>query len=575
MTREFSKMFFKIMFDKRFIFLLIVSLIAFRSPELFLYPRFWAEEGTLYFKSIYESSLFEGLFFIPRYTAEYITLSVNIPLTLAARLFPIEYAPAVSTYFSLLILLIPFAIVLWGNSHLWDTPIKKLLVCLIILLAPTSTDAEIWLNTINLQIHCGIISVCLLFEKLDPVSLSQRKRWLYRLLLIFCGLSGPYTMFLSLVFLLKAWHEKSRESLWFFLIVFLTSSVQATLFLIINHLDMVSPTKISQFDWIKAPIYIFNYHLMTPLLGLWVRLGANVEDFMITGKLQGTLLLMVCLATIITTAIVFYFLTRSRTSIYRLILLVAFLSVSLLTTYGSMRGLPYGRYAVIPGILFLLLILDNVRFSWKLDFKSLFLLTLLSISLVMGFTTFKAKEYWMAYIEGTPKWTDEMAQWKQNHDHLIASWPFPWHDSSWKFYLSHRDLMQDFKERIQATDKFQLLSQNGEWAEKTIEVNGLPIDFHFIFIALVTGDTKTFQADITCLDEHNESCGKYSISKALSQRTHTILDFYSLDRRTQPHTKVIERFQAAKKLVFRLKSNTSTSLEISDLKITRQKMAVF
>jgi hypothetical protein len=568
---NFTKIYFQEY--KKIVFFLIVALIIYRSPDLFLYPRFWAEEATLYFKSIYENSFLEGLFFIPRYTAEYITLSVNVPLTLAAHLFPLEYAPTVSTYFSLFILLIPFSIVLWGDSHLWDSPVKKFLACLIILLAPTSTDAEIWLNTINLQVHCGIISVCLLFEKLDSPSLW--KKWIYRILLIFCGLSGPYTMFLSLVFLLKAWHEKLRESLWLLLIVFITSSVQASLFLVINHLDMVNPTKISHFDWVKAPIYIFNYHIMTPLLGIWVRLGANVEDFIITGKLQGTPLLMVCLAIVILMTIVFYFLMKKGTSFYRIILLVAFLSVSLLVSYGSMRSIPYGRYAVIPGILFLLLILDNIDLNQKRNFKFYFLLILLSISFVMGFISFKNKAYWMVYIEGAPKWTDEIAQWKKNHDHPIASWPYPWHDSSWHFYLSHPELMKNFKEKIQSINKIELTSQKGQWAEKSIEVNGLPMDFHFPFTALITGDTKMYNAEIVCLGEHGEFYGRYEITNALNQQTHAILDFYSVDRRTQPHTKMIEKYQAVKKLVFRLKSNTSTSLKITDLKITAQKMSVF
>ncbi|MDM8557700.1 hypothetical protein [Candidatus Parabeggiatoa sp. HSG14] len=568
---NFTKIYFQEY--KKIIFLLIIGLIIYRSPDLFLHPRFWAEEATLYFKSIYENSFLEGLFFIPRYTAEYITLSVNIPLTFAAHIFPLEYASAVSTYFSLFILLIPFSIVLWGDSHLWDSPTKKFLACLIILLAPTSTDAEIWLNTINLQVHCGIISVCLLFEKLDSPSIW--KKWSYRILLIFCGLSGPYTMFLSLVFLLKAWHEKSKESLWLLLIVFITSSIQASLFLIIHHLDMVSPTKISHFDWVKAPIYIFNYHIMTPLLGIWVRLGANVEDFMITGKLKGTSLLVVCLATIITTTIILYWLSKNKISIYRILLLIAFLSVSLLVTYGSMHSIPYGRYAVIPGILFLLLILDNIDLNQKRNFKSYFLLTLLGISFVMGFFSFKDKAYWMAYIEGAPKWTNEIAQWTQNYDHPIASWPYPWHDSSWHFYLSDRELMKNFKEKIQSIHKIELISKNGQWAEKIIEVEGLPIDFHFIFIALITGDTKMYDAKIEYLGEHNEFYGEYSIINALNQQTHAILDFYSVDRSTQPHTKMIEKYQAVKKLVFRLRSNTSTSLKINDLKITAQKMSVF
>jgi hypothetical protein len=561
------------------VFIGIIALIISRSPDLFWYPRFWAEEGTLYFKSIYENSWFEGLFFIPRYTAEYIALPVNIPLTIAAHFAPLEYATAISTYFSLFIMLIPFMIVLWGNSYLWDTPIKKILASLIILLAPTSTDAEVWLNTINLQVHCGIIAVCLLFEKSDTLEKSARQRWLYRFLLLFCGLSGPYTTFLTPVFLLKAWHEKNRESLWHFIIILVGASIQVTLFLLINHWDMVSPTKINHFDWIKTPIYIFNYHIMTPLLGIWVRLGPNIEDVMRTGKLQGTALWLVSFTTVFTMTMIFYLLTKNRPSFYRLLLLMSFVSVSLLVTYGSMHGTPYGRYAVIPGILFLLLILDNIHFDilvekWylfkkpekpgnlsfdnqlarhsnRLRFSSFFLLFVLSVSFIMGWKSFQAKEYWMAYTPGAPKWHEQIIQWQQNPEHLITSWPYPWSDNSWKFYLSHRKLTKDFQDKIYAIGEIHLTAQNKS-VEKQVLVNGLPIDFHLIFVAQVIGDMTDYTAEIIFLGSQNEFFGKYSINQALNQQSIAILDFYSVDRRTQPHKKILSNYKNVKKIVFRL-----------------------
>jgi hypothetical protein len=147
-----------------------------------------------------------------------------------------------------------------------------------------------------------------------------------------------------------------------------------------------------------------------------------------------------------------------------------------------MRSIPYGRYAVIPGILFLLLILDNINIGNReipsnaqnqqhgvpnlfLNSQSLFLLTLLGLSFVMGFISFKDKTYWMTYIEGAPKWTEEITQWQQNPDHPIKSWPFPWHDPSWQFYLSDRELLTDFQEKIHAIEQIELTSQ-GQWTEK-------------------------------------------------------------------------------------------------------------
>lgn len=556
------------------VFFSILLLIFYRSPELFLHPRFWAEEATLYFKSIYENNFIAGLLFIPKYTAEYISLAANIPLTLAAHLFPIQYAPTVTTYFSLFVVLIPFVIILWGKSDLWDTTSKKILVCYLVLLAPTSTDAEIWLNTINLQVYCGIIACFILFEKLSDI--TRQKQWLYRILLIFCGLSGPYTTFLSLAFLLKMRIEKTKESFWHFLIVFITSGLQFSLFLVVKQMDIVSPTKMSHFSWLKAPIYIFNYHIMTPVLGLGVRLGANIKDFFQTGPWQLIPLPVFSLTACVAIALILYWLSSPRTiPTRRILLLVAFISVSVLTAYGSMHGVPYGRYSVIPGLLFLLLIMDNIQLSQKRNLKSSLLFILLGISLITGFISYNRKEYWMTYVEGAPKWDQEITQWQQNPDYLIASWPFPWHDLSWRFYLSQRQLTNDFKTKIADAGTIQLASQQKTLAEKIMHVNGLPVDFHLTFIAEATGEIENYKAAILFFDEQEKYLGQYDIAHALGTRNSAILDFFSLDRRTGPHTKMLKAFQTVRKIVFRLQSAQPVSLKISDLKVTMHNMNIF
>jgi hypothetical protein len=210
-----------------------------------------------------------------------------------------------------------------------------------------------------------------------------------------------------------------------------------------------------------------------------------------------------------------------------------------------------------------------------LEFKPLFFITLLGLALVMGFKTFQDRIYWMEYTEGAPKWADEIRHWQQQPDSLIRSWPYPWADESWKFYLSHRELMANFQTTIRNNSTIQLSAQTGKVAEKTITVEGLPIDFHLIFVAHVTGDLATYEADILFLGSNDEPYGSYSIRQGLNQQPIAILDFYSVDRRTLPHTKMLTAFQAVKKIVFRLKSNSSHSLTLSELKVIPQQMSVF
>lgn len=154
------------------IFLGIILAIIYRSPELFIQPRFWAEEAPTYFKYAYENSFLDGLFMVVGGgEAGYLLLLGNISAVLAT-LVPLKYAPFVTTYFSLFIYLIPFIIILWGNSYVWDTPLKKILAVLIVLFSPSVSTPEVWLNMVNSQVYCGIISLCILFEK-DDISTKQ------------------------------------------------------------------------------------------------------------------------------------------------------------------------------------------------------------------------------------------------------------------------------------------------------------------------------------------------------------------------------------------------------------------
>ncbi|MDY6992832.1 MAG: hypothetical protein SVR94_09550, partial [Pseudomonadota bacterium] len=257
---------FSIQKKQLLLLLAIVFLIVYRSPELLLYPRLWAEEGSIYLRYAYHNNILDSLFFVPKYSIGYLALSVNIPVTLAAHLFPLEYAPLITTYCSLLIALLPIIIIIYGHSYIWDNFFKKILACLLIVGLPIGeTVGEIWLNSINAQIFCGLIALCLLFEKLHQINI--KKAWFYRILLLFCGLSGPYTAFLTFAFALKASYERSKESLWQFMIVALTASIQFTIFLAVKQFGLLDKVRLDFFNFSDAIDYIGYYFMLAPIMG--------------------------------------------------------------------------------------------------------------------------------------------------------------------------------------------------------------------------------------------------------------------------------------------------------------------
>jgi hypothetical protein len=70
-----------------------VLAIALRAPVLWSHPRFWGEEGTIYFADAFNRAWFHSLF-APH--VGYYSLFANGTALAAARLAPLEYAPLVT-----------------------------------------------------------------------------------------------------------------------------------------------------------------------------------------------------------------------------------------------------------------------------------------------------------------------------------------------------------------------------------------------------------------------------------------------------------------------------------------------
>lgn len=562
-------------FYYRSVFLLfLLGLIIIRARELLISPRFWAEEGTLYFKGIYESSWLEGLFFIPQHVAEYINFSSNIPLVIAVNLFPLHYAASITTYFSLFIALIPFFIVLYGSSHIWQNTYQRMVVCILLLLAPTATEPEILVNTINLPVYCGLIALCIVLENLSNIATLQK--WIYRGLLFFCGLSGVYTAFLFFVFLWKARLEKTWESWWHVGIVLITSIIQTTLFFIIYQEGVVGSKKLVYFDLINAPIYLFNHHIMTPILGLWVRLELNLPNIFKLGLVSAPISLLLSGLVILLLSGVIYYFIKHKPSPYHNLILIGFISVSLLTTVTSMGGTPGARYAVIPGFLFLLLLFTLVSWQRSVRVVTVFLVMLLSTAIVVGsYYFFETRKYWVN-IEQLPKWSVEIKHWQINHDHFIVGWPYPWVDDSWKFYLSNRVLLQSLKETIQTLSVLHLSTQANGSASYTLEIDGLPADFYWLFhVKIEQKERKPYQAWIRFLGEKDEQYGEYALHQVMGSQLDKEISLNSVDRRKWPHTNILPHYQRIKKIVFQLQSTTATDITFDEFTITKQKLSVF
>ena len=187
------------------LFITGVLIIAFRSPPLWTQPRFWEEEGYVYFSEAWNSGSTAVLLKI---YAGYIDLSANIPAALAAQA-SLELAPLITTLCALVLQSIPIALIAFSSAEFWQAPLRKLTGIALIITVPMTS--EIWLNTTTSKVHLTLAVALLLLEA--KASYGWGRHAAYAALAFLSGLSSPMPCFLLPFALLGAYRTRTRLAL--------------------------------------------------------------------------------------------------------------------------------------------------------------------------------------------------------------------------------------------------------------------------------------------------------------------------------------------------------------------------
>lgn len=163
-------------------------------------PRFWAEEGVLYFPRAQQDG-WRVLLMVANGNFQLLT---NLGVFLAAQV-PLVLAPAVTTYFALLADLVAVALisVLVVQKRLRLLP--ALLLCVYWCLA--LPRYETGLNVTNVQWTCAFLTLLVLLQRPD-----MPRFWMIAnaILILTCGLTGIPSMLLAPFFLAWALIERSK-----------------------------------------------------------------------------------------------------------------------------------------------------------------------------------------------------------------------------------------------------------------------------------------------------------------------------------------------------------------------------
>ena len=466
---------------ERFLWLtLIAVLMVSRAPHLILDPRFWAEEATMYFSYARQSGIIASLLFISTGYPSYLNFSANVPATIAANLAPLSFAPLVTTCWAFLIQLIPFVLVLFGKSRIWVTRPQRLLVSALLLFGPPAVTGEVWLNSTNSQVFCGIVGVILLCERTDGQ--NRVVVWLYRALLVFCSLSGPYTIFLAPAYIVKVRLEGTAEAKKHAWIVVSAVLIQAVAHVLTRVGFPYAPNRIAGNHWgVRLAIMFFNevvYTIFGYDLGPRIAQGlgflqvarhhADSIQFM---RLAGWNSLLGL------SAIVWSLLYRPRRP-FDVVLPVAL--VSLLIPLYFLTPAATSRYMVVPGTV-LLLAFFSCTLNPDAKLRRRLCGLIIALSLAAGVATF-----WrdvprvfrpLGHARGRPSWSSEVAKWRENRHYRLRIWPYPGRTAI-RMHLLRRYGPEPPIAYVDV-EPFSLISK-GEEVARIVPVSGLPTDFRVV-----------------------------------------------------------------------------------------------
>jgi hypothetical protein len=411
----------------KYYFLFIIILISFyRSPYIFLNGRFGGEEGSKYFAYVWENGFLEGLFYFEN-RAGYFNLIANV-LVSTSSLIKIEFSPLITVYGSFIFILLPLYFILFRESVFFNTNLKKYIGSLLVFITPPLVP-EVWVISISTQVYLCISSIIILFM----VNLSNFQKKINFFIIFIAGFSGVYTCCLLPLFFINYYLKKNLYNFINFIILSFSTGTQLYFVLrgkINNQLN--SNVLAADLDLDLMINYVYNI-LAKPILGrqithfLW-----NDVILLIPGINYLYLFILIFLCLII-------FMFNNYKNLYEIIiknkvlayLLYIFFIISILVLVGAAGDYVGGRYAVIPGVI-LLLILLHLSFELQGKKNKLFFIILISISLISGINEFRpptknVKNQYIRYLDciNCPDWKSEVKKWKNDNTYKIGIWPYP------------------------------------------------------------------------------------------------------------------------------------------------------
>jgi len=237
-----------------------ILLIYFRSPEIFIYGRFFAEEGAIHWSYSLANEYSDIIqHIIP--PGGYFTLNVNLVMILI-KFLPITYAPFISIYLSFLISLLPAFFAYKYNIFKLNV-LERNYVFGIYIFLQSLNWSEVALNSINSQVYLGVTVFFIVTFGLKSKNIFFRM--LEQVVLIVSFLSSFYAVIQFPIIFLRYTKKKSNYIFFTLITSFFTAFFQVLVFYYSKKVNILYFEKANDLPNLD---YIFNTFVESFLINL-------------------------------------------------------------------------------------------------------------------------------------------------------------------------------------------------------------------------------------------------------------------------------------------------------------------
>jgi hypothetical protein len=369
---------------------MVVSIL--RSPDTLLVGRFYAEEGAVFWSRARANNFWDTITFNPN--IGYFQLSTNLHAQ-ALSYLPVRIAPLISAWISLILSAVSAILIVLAPNRLCTSLVQRFIIAAVLLFSAPVTEPDIFANSIQLQVHLGLLSIVIYF--LDWDKITTRFSWLFifpTLLLIGLSSIHPLVPLIAYIILFvsrfvsnsRVLRKRFFDSLGVATLgLTIASATQLAVFINSRQVEngMNIHPKIRGHSFAVSDLGIFLLSNMTTIF-----VGREQSDHIFERLQPNVFFGFVILMLFIAISIFIIGRQHSRDnpkSVVKISLLTLYFLFSLESMVGHLSPIPSARYQVIPSAILILFLFSLVfgiqRSKFRLFFASAFGIPLLLSSI--------------------------------------------------------------------------------------------------------------------------------------------------------------------------------------------------